>query len=714
MYPHLFSPVRIGGLELRNRIAMSPMGVEIIDDDGLIRERVIRYYEERARGGAGLIITEVCAIAYPRGATSAHQIAFSDDAQLPGLRALTTRVKAHGARIAAQLVHHGKVARIDTRDGRPLLVPSKPTFHGAMDMINDLSREEIGLLMKASGGGRPKYQPATKDDIQQLIGDFAAATVRAREAGFDAVELHAAHGYLISSFLSPAWNTRDDEYGGPIENRARLLCEILAAAKQRAGHDFPIWCRLDALEYRTPNGIRFEDALRTAELAAAAGADAIHVSAYADSTSAPGFTEGTLVHTEAKHVEHAARIKARIDVPVIAVGRIEPELAETLIREGKADVVAMARKLLADPEIARKLEAGRPGEVRPCIYCYTCVAQPFFDRRVRCSVNPITANEIDLAERERTRAPVRRHVVIAGGGTAGLEAARVAAQRGHRVTLFETADQLGGTLRFAALAYEPNERLLDWLIGRVEALGVEIRLGECLTVETAGALAADVVIVATGARRARPEWPGSAQKHVFDGDDLRALLSGDGEADVSERLSLVGRLAVRAGRAVGATRSPARLRALSRRYMPIGERVVLVGGGLVGIELAEFFAERGREVTVLHDGAVLGLEMAHPRRWRVLEDLRQHGAVLVKQAQIEEIEADAVRYRVGAAIERARADTVVITTGLVANTQLADELRAAGIEPIVVGDCTGVGYIEGAIHDGFHAAIGIGEEPASS
>ena len=709
MYPHLFSPVRIGGLELKNRIAMAPMGVEIIDGDGLIRERVIRYYEERARGGAGLLISEVCAVAYPRGATSTHQIAISTDAALPGLRMLTERVHQHGARIAAQLVHHGKVARVDTKQDRPLLVPSEPTFHGAMDLIGDLSKEEIGLLIGAAGGV-PKYHAATAVDIEQTIDDFAVAVARAREAGFDAVEIHGAHGYLISSFLSRAWNQREDQYGGSIENRARLLCDVLRAAKRRAGEDFPIWCRLDALEYRTPNGIVFEDALRTAELAAEAGADAIHLSAYGDATSAPAFTEGTLVHQEAKHATHAARVKQRVDVPVIAVGRIEPDLAETLIRDGKADVIAMARKMLADPEIARKLEAGRPQDVRPCIYCYTCVAQPFFDRRVRCSVNPVTASEIDHADRLREQARERRDVVVAGGGPAGLEAARVAALRGHRVTLFERSDQLGGTLRFAALAYEPNERLLDWLIAQVEALGVEIRLGEPLTAERARSLGADTVIVATGARREPSALPGADQSHVFDGDDLRALLSGEGDRDVSRRLSFFGRLAVGIGRISGATSSPSRLRALSHRYMPVGKRVVVIGGGLVGLELAEFFAERDRTVTVLHEGDVLGQALAHPRRWRLLDDLRAEGVLLLKAVETLAIEADAVRYRVDGAIERAPADTVLLTTGLAENNELTEALRASGIEPVVIGDCSGVGYIDGAIHDGFQAAIGIGDE----
>ena len=712
MYPHLFSPLRIGELEIKNRIAMAPMGVEIIDDDGEVRERVIRYYEERARGGAGLLISEVCAVAYPRGATSTHQIALSDDLYLPGLRRLTERVHQHGAKIAAQLVHHGKVARVDTKQHRPLLVPSEPAFHGVMDMANDLSSEELGLLIGASGG-LPKFHPASKLDLEQATSDFAEAVARARKAGFDAVEIHGAHGYLISSFLSRAWNLREDEYGGCIENRARLLCEILRAAKTRAGHDFPIWCRLDALEYRTPNGIVFEDALRTAELAVEAGADAIHLSAYQDATSGPGFTEGTLVHAEAKHVEHAAKIKERVDVPVIAVGRIEPDLAESIIRDGRADVIAMGRKMLADPEMAKKLEAGRPQDIRPCIYCYTCVAQAFFDRRVRCSVNPVTANEIDLAEAVRTPASERRTVAIAGGGPAGLEAARVAAARGHRVTLFEQSQQLGGTLRFAALAYEPNERLLNWLERQVQTAGVTVRLGEALTIDHVHALEADAVIVATGAQREPSSLPGANRPHVLDGEDLRALLSGAGAQGSPRSIGMFGRLAIQAGRWMGVTQSPRRLREWSKRYMPIGDSVVVIGGGLVGLELAEFFAERGRRVTVLHEGEVFGEALAHPRRWRLLEDLRNEGVELFKSVTLEEIEETAVRYREDEATFQVAAETVVITTGLVSNLSLAESLEANGIEPTVIGDCAGVGYIEGAIHEGFKAALAIGEPRAT-
>lgn len=712
MFEHLASPLRIGSLELPNRIAMAPMGVEIVEGDGHVREPVIRYYEERARGGAGLLITEVAAMAYPRGANSSHQMGLSDDTFLPGLRELTDRVHAHGSKIAVQLVHHGKVSRLDVKEGREVLMPSEPTFHGSMDLGRVLTHEEIGLMAGAMGGVKPKIREATETDIAQIVDEFARAAERARRAGFDAVEIHAAHGYLISEFLSPAWNHREDAYGGSVEKRARLLCEVIAAAKERAGADFPVWCRLDVMEYRTPGGIVFEDAQRSAELAVEAGSDAIHITAYADSTSGGGFTEGPLPHTENAYVDFAAGIKRRTGVPVIAVGRIEAEAADALIRDGKADVVSMGRKMLADPAIARKLVEGRPEDVRPCIYCYVCVAQAFFDRTVKCAVNPVTANEESLADRERESAADAKHVLVVGGGTSGLEAARVAALRGHRVTLWEKAAQLGGTLRFAALVYEPNERLLRWLTTQVEKLGVDVVLGKEATADEVRALGPDVVLLAPGAKREALDVPGADRDFVFDGDDLRALLTGEGAEGASRKLSLAGRLAVRAGRATGITGDPGKLREASRAYMPVGKRVVVIGGGLVGVELAEFMATRGRQVAVLEESRWLATEMAHPRRARMLEDAREAGVEFETNARVVEITDQGVRYETRVKedppeLHEVAADTVVVATGLVANPGPAEALRAAGIPLVEIGDGKGVGYIEGAIHDAFHAAIAL-------
>ncbi len=696
-------------MEVPNRVAMAPMGVEIVGGDGKVNEPLIAYYEERARGGVGLIITEVCAVSYPRGANSAHQLGLSDDSFVEGLQQLTARVNRHGARIAVQLVHHGKVSRQDTKEGRSVLVASEPGWGGHMDMIEDLSPEELGWLMEASGGF-PNYRPATPEELGQVVDDFAEATRRAREAGFDAVEIHGAHGYLISGFLSPQWNTRTDDYGGSVENRARLLCEVLAAAKARAGEDYPIWCRLDALEYRTPEGIEFDDTLRVAEMAVDSGSDAIHVSAYADMSSGAGFTDAPLVHEPGALVDYARTVKELIGVPVIAVGRITPDAGESLIATGGADVVAMGRQLLADPALTAKLAAGRRREVRPCIYCYVCVAQPFFDRRVRCSVNPQLGYESEIDDPERApRAEQPGRVLVVGGGPGGMEAARVAALRGHDVTLFEKSGQLGGALRFAALVYEPNEWLLDWLELSAAEAGVEVRLNTVLDPGEAQRLGAEAVIIATGAARVRPDVAGIDLPHVFDGDDLREMLTGEGDTGATKRLSVSGRIAARLGRASGMTSSPSRLRALSHAYLPLGDHVVVLGGGLVGIELAAFLAQRGRSVTVLEEGDTFATEMAHPRRWRELYELREAGARLHSGTTVTEVTSDEVIFTMGDEIAAVHADNVIVATGLVPDESVADSFRAAGIDPIVVGDCSGVTYIEGAISEGFYAGWSIGE-----
>ncbi|MBW2274639.1 MAG: tRNA-dihydrouridine synthase, partial [Deltaproteobacteria bacterium] len=429
----LMSPGRIGTLELRNRIVMTPMGSNLAEADGHLGERIIRYYEERAKGGAGMVIMGVGAIAWPAGACNPKQVAISDDAFLPGLCEITRRVHGHGAKIAIQLQHAGKVATRDMAVGRPMLVPSIPEAK-AGDLMSEMTREEAQAFtadFRREGAGM-FYHEASKEDLAQVVEQFAAAADRARRAGFDGIELHAGHGYLISSFISPASNKRTDEYGGPLENRTRLLAETLQACRSRLGADFPIWCRIDSCEYRVEGGITFDDAQQTAEIAEAAGADAIHVSAYADPSSAVAFTEAPLVHKPCGFVDFAAAVKKRVTVPVIAVGRIEPEEADRLVAEGRADFVAMGRKLLADPELPRKLDEGRPEDVRPCIYCYTCVGEIFFNRSSRCAVNPASGKEAELEIRPAT---VPKKVLVVGGGPAGMEVARIAALRGHRVTL---------------------------------------------------------------------------------------------------------------------------------------------------------------------------------------------------------------------------------------------------------------------------------------
>ena len=490
-------------------------------------------------------------------------------------------------------------------------------------------------------------------------------------------------------------------------SRSRLLCEVIAAAKAATNENFAVWCRLDALEYRTPDGIVFTDTEVTAQLAQEAGADAIHLSAYGDQTSGPAFTEGTLPHREATHAALSGQLKSKLNVPVIAVGRIRPETGDEMIAHGKADLIAMGRQMLADPETALKVAEHRPADIRPCINCYVCVAQPFFDRRVRCAVNPVLAHEVELRDIERTTASAPKSVLIVGGGPAGMEAARVAATRGHTVTIFEASPQLGGALRFGALVYEPNLRLLKWLTRQMESLDIDVRLSTPATVEAVQALGPDSLIVATGASRVRPDIPGIDLDHVLDGDDLRAMLT-DPSADASRKLSLTGRIAVAAGKRLGLTDDPERLASLTHHYMPIGKRVTILGGGLVGIELAEFLVDRGRTVTVLDAAATLATEMAHPRRWRVLTDLRSHGAELLSNADVLEVTPTQVRYRHNDSDHAVDADCVVIASGLTGDESVAQQLRAAGLDPVAIGDCTGVGYLEGAMSEGFHAGCSVG------
>ncbi len=704
-FQNLLSPGRIGALELRNRIVMTPMGSNLAQEDGHVGERITRYYEARAQGGVGLVIVGVGAIAFPAGACIPNQVAISDDVFLPGLQRFTDRLHTHGAKVAIQLQHAGKVATQDMAAGRPMWVPSVPSL-SAGDLLQDLTQEEvqgvIGYLAKPGAGLH--FHEMTAEDIRTLIGMFAEAADRARRAGFDAVEIHAAHGYLISAFLSPESNHRRDEYGGPLENRARLLVEVLQAVKQRVGRNFPVWCRLDAKEFRIENGITVADAQRTAQLAEAGGADAIHVSAYADPTSGVAFTDAPLVHEPCGYVALAEGIKRRVKVPVIAVGRIEPAQADDIIGSGKADFIAMGRKLLADPELPNKLTAGRPEDVRPCIYCYRCVGNIYLNRSVSCAVNPATGRETEFEIRPAERS---KRVLIVGAGPAGMEAARVAALRGHRVTLCEKADRLGGTALFSSLVYEPNGKLIAYLETQIRKLPVELHLGREVTAAVVREMQPDVILVAAGARRVLPGIPGIDRANVLSGDDLRSLITGSDKSIAAEKLSLGQRAMLKMGNLLGVADRIALTRELTRHWMPLGRRVAVIGGGLVGVELAEFLSERGREVTVLEEGQTLAQEMALPRRWRALYELREHGARLLTEVRIEEISDAGVSYSKDDARQTVPADSVIVATGVHENRALANALSGLGFEVHLLGDCRAVGYIEGALLDAARLARAI-------
>ena len=696
----LFQSGRIGTLALRNRIVMAPMGSNFAETDGHCGERIQAYYEARAQGGAGLLTMGVCAVAYPHGTGEPFQVGVSHDDFIPGLAELARRVHRHGAKIAMQIQHSGKNSAQDVAQGREVWLPSMPKAPPASNMMAAITRQELSTFV-GIGPHKPRMRIMDQADINQMIEWFAAAALRAQQAGFDAVELHGAHNYILAGFLSPYYNQRDDHYGGPLENRARLLLQTLAAVKARVGADFPVWVRLDAEELHTPGGITLAEAIATAKLCEAAGAAAISVSAYAMLTSGVSFTDAPIPQQPGAFLSNAAAVKQALTIPVIASGRIEPEVAAKAITLGQLDFVAMGRKLLADPEIPIKLERNEPQTVRPCIYCYACVSEIFVNRRVKCSVNALTGHEFEAAI---TPAPHAKHVLVVGGGPAGMEAARVAALRGHRVTLVERSDRLGGTLFFAALAYPENGRLLDYLQHQVRQLPVDVQLNTAVDAALVARLKPDAILIGSGARRAAPAIDGAAQSHVWSGDELRRLMTGDRADEIAKaKLNLAERALFKAGGMLRVTDSTQALLNLSKLWMPLGKRVVIVGGGLVGLELAEFLLARGRQVTVLEPGERAGIELSIVRRWRVLDAVTSHGTLHLR-AQVSAITRHEVLWTDKAGTQQSTAaDSVVLATGAEADDTVALALADFGVPLQRMGDCAGVNYIEGAMHEGNRA-----------
>lgn len=703
-YNNLLSPGRIGTLELRNRIAVAAMGVSLSEADGTVGERLIAYHEAQARGGAGLIISGVTGVGWPSGAVQPNQTGISEDRFLPGLKALTERVHRYGAKIAAQLHHGGLIAGYSSDTfGEKLSAPCiPPAMKG--DFLDYFLPEELASF----AGKAPQLKILEQADINAVVAMFGAAAARAVKAGFDAIEIHSGHGYLLSSFLSPKTNTRTDCYGGSLENRARLLLEVIAAVRAAVGPEFPVWCKLDACEFGKEGGITLEHAIGAARLAEAAGVDAITVSSYHNAGIAKLHSGSNIPHEPETNIPSAQTIKSALKIPVIASGRVEPAAADAHIGGGKYDFLAMGRKLLADPTLPNRLAAGEEAAIRPCIYCYTCVSCAYVREPVRCAVNPETGFEFAVPPPRRSKA---KRVVVVGGGPAGMEAACRLADSGHHVTLLEKSNKLGGTLQFAALAYPANERLLNWLRDRIAKSAVEVRLKMDATPELVRSLTPDVVIVASGARRDMPEIPGAHRPHVYSGDDMRKLLLGENSEELRRKTSLPTRLMTKVGAATGLTANLEFVRKASRRWMPLGKNVVIIGGELVGVELAEFLAERGRKVTVLDYAPRLGKGLLLVRRMRLLAELKEHGVAMHGGVKDMVIEETAVAFTDASGISHSvAADHAIVAMGATGDSVLADRLRQAGFNVFTAGDCTGVSYIEGAIRGGAEAAANISAE----
>lgn len=697
-YPHLFSAGRIGTLELKNRILQTAMGTNLANTDGTVNDQIIAFYAARAAGGAAMMTMGACGVAYPRGQVQTGQVGFSDDRFLDGLRQLTNAVHENGGRVCAQIHHGGTSSLFDMVSGNPVIVPSMPLLAasgGSKSLKDFMFSDELSHSPLPSISSPPQFKEATQEDIDWLIDCFAQGAVRAVAAGFDAIELHAGHSYIINSFLSPAENRRSDRYGGSREKRAQLMKEIIEAIRRRIGPDFPLLVKLNSREHHIDNGLTLEDGIYNAQVAEAAGADAITVSANHNYAVPRALFSSWLPHDPGKLLPAAEAIKRAVSVPVITVGRIEPDAAERAIGDGQLDFMAMGRKQIADDAFANHLASGGAGAVRPCIYCYQCVSQAMMHLPLRCAVNGETG-----FESANLLAPAleRKQVVVVGGGPGGMEAAQRLAQRGHDVTLLEAGDQLGGTARIAAIAYPPNGLFVEWLKEQLQQLGVTVRLNTTASPELIATLAPSAVVVATGALRQSPPIPGKDQPHVHDGASLRALLLGENPELVEGKSTAVQRLAMSAARKLGVTGNSELVRRASKLWMPIGNRVVIIGGDLVGLELAEFLHERGRTVAVIDEPLQMGRGLSPARRSVMLDQMPLDGIELHTGVSDIRIEATAVHFlsQQQESMELA-ADTVIIAKGARPNTQLYDDLLAAGVNVYRVGDCVEIGYIMGAV-----------------
>jgi len=680
-YSALFAPIHIGAMELRNRLVMSPMENSFGTQDGRPTERSIDYFVARAKGGVGLITLGASAIdaQHKEVPSSLH---FASDDVIADHRALVDAVHEHGAKIQPQIAHAGPDGLGPEMHQVEALGPSS-----VQSYLTGTTSKEISV-----------------EEFQQVVDLYRSAAVRIRSAGYDGIELHAAHGYmLLGSFLTPWRNARKDEYAArKPETRVRAIIEVIRAIKSEAGEDFPITLRISGYE-RIAGGRESYDTARIAPALAAAGVDAFHVSGGVIDRLVTQMVNGAQ-YRDGLNAACAEAVKRAVDVPVIGVGRIhDPALAAEMIEEGRADLIAMGRPLLADPELPNKVKAGRVVDVRRCISCENCIDSLESQFYLECAINPQTGREREL---KLHRASKRKHAVIIGSGPGGLEAARIAAERGHRVSLYERSGYLGGSLVMASTVHAENQPFLDFLLKEVARLPIEVHLRSELDAAGVMALAPDAVIVATGGRVVAPKITGDDLPHVMTGSELRQLLSGRPGAEAAAKLQGWQRLGVRLlGGPVQPLIRPAILRRATKAYLPLGKRVVVIGADLAAIELAEFLAARGRHVSVLESGPQIAPEVGMKRRDEHMMSLDRAKIAVNTDVCIDRIEHDGVVLLLeSGSAHLVRADNVILAGEVEPDTTLFDQLRNHVPEVHAVGDCTGLGLIRKATLEGARVA----------
>lgn len=630
----LFSPFAIKSMELRNRIVMPPMGTIMANADGEMVDRVIDYYAARADGGVGLItmeLTDVHPYAHIAMGDRGHP-AIYDDKFIPGFRRFTDRIHAAGAKASIQLYH----------PGRAMFAP-------------DASRPALGPSTLPCPMWRQTTRALTVAEIEELVEAFGEAARRVREAGFDAVDVHGAHGYLIAQFMSAHSNRRADAYGGDLAGRLRFPQQVLMAIRKKVGADFPIIFRYSADE-RIAGGRILAESVAIAPVLVQAGADCLSIST-GTQVSGLTYTVAAMGVPKGLNVEAAAAVRAAVDVPVIVAGKLsDPIMAESVLATGKADLVGIGRGLITDPEWPKKVKEGRWADIRPCISCNQgCINSALTGALFTCLVNPEAGREREMKIEAATQ---RKRVLVAGGGPAGMEAARVAALRGHTVALYESGSQLGGQFQIASLPpWKQDIALyLRYMERQLQEVGVEVVLNQALTAPKVEEEKPDVVLVATGGRPLVPDIKGVDSDNVVAAWDVLA-----GTAHV-------------------------------------GRHVLVAGGGMTGCETAEFLDEYGKHVTLVEMLPRLAADMAMGPRRLLLDRLRQSQIRILTSTRIVQISAEGVVLeREGTQETMRNIDTIVLALGTQSMNELAGALKDGVREVHVIGDARSPGKAMDAI-----------------
>jgi len=622
----LFAPIAIGTMEVKNRIVMSPMTTNLGSLQGEVTPAEIQFLTARARGGVGLIITGDVTID-PKARYQNRSLGLYDDKFISGWKDLTRAVQSHGAKICPDLMH--------------------PSFNSpsALSGVQPVAASPI-----ASRRFRELPRELEVEEIEKVIEEFAEAARRAQEAGCDAVQLHCAHcHHLLGSFLSPLHNKRTDEFGGDIHGRLKLPLEVIRRIRAKVGPGFPILLRISGDEFE-PGGRTLEETQYIAPLFVEAGVDALNISA---GTTGLGSVAPPMGSPAGIYAPLAAAVKKVVKIPVISVGRIlTPWVAEDILSSGKADMVAMARALLADPEFPRKAAAGNWEDITPCVGDLHCLMSLYGDKTISCMVNAAAGREEEMA-RVPTKTP--KNILVIGGGPGGLEAARVAALRGHKVTLMEKSAKLGGQLLVASFPPTMQEFscLVKYLAGQAYKSGVKVELNKEVTPKVIDELVPDAIVVATGGL---PKIP----------SQLRGL----------DRKNVVYCWDVLAGKVLA------------------GLKILVIGGGATGCETADFLAHplddlspKGNRVTIVEMLDHVCLDDLSARRSSLILRLRNKGVKIITQAKVTEILEDGVTYFHNGTEKALRGfDTIVLATGTRQNNLLMEEIKGKSIPTFVIGD----------------------------